>query len=169
MILPLLDRGGEAHVWLIRRTDTMARHGGQVAFPGGKRDATDASAAETALRETEEEIGIPRGLIEILGRLDDLETHSGFVISPFVGWLTEDAPVRPNEAEIARAFCVPLSEFVHRSPRPRPLRGKGLTRIAQSYEVDAELVWGATASIMLNLVAIVREVLVRHGGGSFDR
>ena len=166
VLIPLVDRGGEAHVWLIRRPTHMSCHSGQVAFPGGKRDEGDASALAAALRETQEEIGFPRDTIEVHGRLDDLHTNSGFVISPVVGWLRDDLPVRPNPAEIARAFCVPLAEFVHRQPRPRPFRGRGMTRIAPSYDVDGELVWGATARIMMNLVAVVRDVLQTHALGT---
>jgi len=159
VLIPLVDRGGEAFVWLIRRTTAMKRHSGQVAFPGGKRDHEDASALAAALRETEEELGFPRNRIEVHGRLDDLETITGFVVSPFVGWLHEDLVPRPNDHEIARAFCVPLASFVFTEPRARPFRGRGMTRIAPSYDVDSELVWGATARIMMNLVSVVREVL----------
>jgi 8-oxo-dGTP pyrophosphatase MutT (NUDIX family) len=163
VLIPLVDRDGEAYVWLIRRTQAMRRHSGQVAFPGGKRDHTDESALAAALRETEEELGFPRDRVEVHGRLDDLETITGFIVSPFVGWLREDLPARPSAVEIARAFCVPLAAFVHAEPRARPFRGRGMTRIAPSYEVDGELVWGATARIMMNLVAVVREVLNKHG------
>src|SRR5438309_595177 len=90
VLLPLVDRAGEAHIWLTRRPETMNRHRGQVALPGGKRDASDASALDTALRETEEEIGFARSHVEILGGLDDLVTTTGYLISPFVGWLRED-------------------------------------------------------------------------------
>ncbi len=165
VLIPLVDRGGEAYVWLLRRPAEMKRHAGQVAFPGGKRDASDRSAAEAALRETEEEVGFPRDRIEIHGRLDDMETITGFVVSPFVGWLAEDLPARPNPVEVARAFAAPLSAFVYSEPRARPFRGKGMTRIAPSYDVAGELVWGATARIMMNLVSIVREVLRRHDLG----
>ena len=162
VLIPLVDRDGEAFVWLIRRAEAMNRHGGQIAFPGGKRDQDDASALEAALCQTEEELCFPRDRVEVHGRLDDLETITGFVVSPFVGWLREDLIATPNEGEIARAFCVPLASFVFTEPRARPFRGRGMTRIAPSYDVDGELVRGATARIMMNLVSIVREVLRRH-------
>ena len=163
VLLALVDRGGEAHLWLTRRPENMTRHRGQVAFPGGKRDPIDASALDTALRETEEEIGFARTKVEVLGGLDDLVTTTGYLISPFVGWLREDLPAQPNPGEIARAFCVPLASFVFTEPRPRPFRGAGMTRIAPSYDVDGELVWGATAKIIMDFVAIVRSVLNVRG------
>ena len=161
VIIPLVDRGGVAHVWLTRRPETMKRHKGQVAFPGGKRDPGESSL-DAALREIDEELGFPTSMVEILGGLDDLSTTTGFVISPFVGWLKEDVQARPNPDEIARAFCVPLGAFTSTEPRPHFWRGKGLTRIAPSYDVDGEIVWGATARIMMDLVKMVREVMRRH-------
>jgi 8-oxo-dGTP pyrophosphatase MutT (NUDIX family) len=161
VLLPLVDRGGETHVWLTRRPDTMNSHSGQVAFPGGKRDPGDESALFTALREAEEEMGFSPTDVDVFGGLDDLLTTTGYNISPFVGWLREDLPARPNPHEIARAFCVPLSAFVFTEPRPHFFRGTGITRIAPSYDVDGELVWGATARIMSGLVAVVRDVMKR--------
>ena len=137
----------------------MRRHRGQVALPGGKRDATDTSGLETALRESEEEVGFSREAIDVLGGLRELSTTTGFVVTPFVGWLHDDVTAHPNPDEIARAFCVPLSEFGYPEPRPRLFRGRGLTRIAPSYLVDGELVWGATAKIIGELASIVRSVL----------
>ncbi len=162
VLIPLVERGGEVLVWLIRRTETMSSHRGQVAFPGGKRDPADASSMVTAVRETHEELGFPPEAIEVHGRLDDVPTTSGFVITPYVGWLRDDRVPVPNEAEIARAFAVPLAAFVWEKPRPQFFRGKGLTRIVPSWHVDGELVWGATARIMGTFVELVRDVMHRH-------
>ena len=165
VLVPLVARGGEAFVWLIKRSETMTAHRGQVAFPGGKRDPEDPSPLHTAVRETHEELGFPADAIEVDGRLDDVSTSTGFVISPFVGWLREDLVPAPNEHEIARAFCVPLGAFVGRDPRPHFFRGTGLTRIVPSWEIpgeDGEVVWGATGRIVRSFVAIVRDVLRRH-------
>ena len=158
VLLPLVDRGGVVHVWLTRRPQTMRRHRGQVAFPGGKRDPGE-SALEAALREADEELGFSPSMVDVLGGLDALVTTTGFAISPFVGWLRDDVEARPNVAEIARAFCVPLGAFVFAEPRPHLLRGSGITRIAPSYAVDGEIVWGATARIMGDLVKLVRRVI----------
>lgn len=163
VLIPLVERDGEVFVWLIRRTETMSNHRGQVAFPGGKRDPEDRDSMVTAVREAHEELGFPPDAIDILGRLDDVPTTSGFVITPYVGWLARDLPARPNEGEIARAFCVPLAAFVYERPRPQFFRGTGLTRIVPSWHVDGEIVWGATGRIMGTFAAIVRDVMRRHG------
>lgn len=163
VLLPLVDRGGEAHIWLIKRTETMSSHRGQVAFPGGKRDPEDRNSMVTAVREAHEELGFDPAVVEVIGRLDDVPTTTGFVITPYVAWLRDDVPARPNEGEIARAFCVPLSPFVWTPPRPQFFRGTGLTRIVPSWIVDGEIVWGATARIMGTFAALVRDVVRRHG------
>jgi 8-oxo-dGTP pyrophosphatase MutT (NUDIX family) len=155
----LVDRGGEAHLWLTVRPSGMRRHGGQVALPGGKRDDGDASPLDAALRETEEELGFPSARIEVLGRLDDVITTTGYVVSPFVGWLAEDLPPHPNPHEIERAILAPLAPFVFERPRPQFFRGSGITRIAPSWVVDGEIVWGATARILGRLAEIVRGVI----------
>ncbi len=163
VLLPLVERDGETYIWLTRRPETMKRHRGQVAFPGGKRDAGDESALHTALREAQEEVGFAPSLVDVFGALDEMVTGTGFHIAPFVGWLREDAPAKPNPHEIARAFCVPLASFVFTEPRPHFFRGSGITRIAPSYHVDGELVWGATAKIMMDFVSVVRQVLRAEG------
>lgn len=162
VLVPLVARDDEVFVWLIRRTETMTNHRGQVAFPGGKRDPEDRDARATALREVHEELGFPPDSIDVLGRLDDVPTTSGFVISPWVGWLEDDLAPRPNESEIARAFCVPLAAFVFERARPQFFRGKGLTRIVPSWHVDGEIVWGATGRIMGAFASLVRDVMRRH-------
>lgn len=160
VLIPLVDRGGEVFVWLIKRTETMSSHRGQIAFPGGKRDPEDRSSMITAVRETHEELGFAPEHLEVHGRLDDVPTTTGFVITPWIAWLREDLAPVPSEAEIARAFAVPLSSFVWE--RPQFFRGKGLTRIVPSWLVDGEVVWGATGRIMGTFVELVRDVMKRH-------
>ncbi len=79
--------GGVPHVWLVLRPTALRAHSGQVALPGGKRDPEDPDLITTALREAEEEIGLPRAAVEVLGEADDLVTTTGFVITPVVGWI----------------------------------------------------------------------------------
>lgn len=161
----LVDRGGEAHVWLTVRSAGMRKHGGQVALPGGKRDEGDATPLDAALRETEEELGFPASRVAVHGRLDDEVTTTGYVVSPFVGWLDADLQPRPNPHEIERTFLAPLAPFVFERPRAQLLRGRGVTRLARltreapSWVVDGELVWGATARILGRLAEVVRSVL----------
>ena len=149
VLVPLFERDGEALVWLARRPKTMRSHAGQVAFPGGKHDATDPSLLDTALREADEELGIGRASVDVLGALDDIVTITGFTVSPWVGWLAPDVEVAPNPSEVARAFAAPLRTFFDEPRGVFPRRG---------WTVDGELVWGATASIVRGFVAILREL-----------
>jgi 8-oxo-dGTP pyrophosphatase MutT (NUDIX family) len=149
VLLPLFERDGEARVWLVRRPTTMRSHAGQVAFPGGKSDAADESLLDTALREADEELAIPRARVEVLGALDDTLTITGYVISPFVGWIPHDVEPRPNPSEVARAFSAPLGAFFVPPSGVLPWRG---------WTIEGELVWGATAAIVRGFVGILREL-----------
>jgi 8-oxo-dGTP pyrophosphatase MutT (NUDIX family) len=90
VLISLFERDADVHVWLLKRTDAMRKHSGQVAFPGGKRDPTDDSLLTTALRETEEELAICGDAVDVLGPLDDYVTGTGYIITPFVGWIASD-------------------------------------------------------------------------------
>jgi 8-oxo-dGTP pyrophosphatase MutT (NUDIX family) len=149
VLVPLFEREGEAHVWLARRPASMRSHAGQVAFPGGKRDASDESLLDTALREADEELGIERACVDVLGALDRVVTHSGFVISPWVGWLVQSVELRPNPGEVARVFAAPLRAFFEEPEGIPPWSG---------WTIDAERVWGITATIVRDLVAILRRL-----------
>jgi 8-oxo-dGTP pyrophosphatase MutT (NUDIX family) len=149
VLVPLFEQDGEAHVWLVRRPGTMRSHAGQVAFPGGKTDPADASSQVTALREADEELGIPRESVDVLGPLDQLHTITGYTISPFVGWLAPGVIIQPNPGEVARAFAAPLRMFLEPQTGYLPWRG---------WTVDGELVWGATAAIVRGFVALLREL-----------
>ncbi|MDP9000841.1 MAG: CoA pyrophosphatase [Myxococcota bacterium] len=146
VLLPLFERDGEVHVWLVRRPASMRSHAGQVAFPGGKNEASDDSLLITALRETEEELGIARASVDVLGALDDMLTVTGFTITPWVGWLAPNVEVRPNPSEVARAFAPSLRAFLEPSSAIGARPG---------WKVDGELVWGATAVMVDHLVAVL--------------
>jgi len=155
VLVPLFEQHGDVHVWLVRRPSTMRSHAGQVAFPGGKADAADASLLATALREAEEELGIPREAVDVLGPLDAMHTITGFDISPFVGWLAPGVAIRPNPGEVARAFAAPVRAFLEPPQGMLPWRG---------WTVEGELVWGATAAIVRGLVAILRDARLDEPG-----
>jgi 8-oxo-dGTP pyrophosphatase MutT (NUDIX family) len=150
VLVPLFERSGEVHVWLVRRASGLRQHGGQVAFPGGKRDPEDDSLLTTALREAHEEVGLARAEADILGMLDDYLTITGFTITPFVGWVRSDLALTPNEGEVARVFAAPVAAFFEAPTGIFPRHG---------YKIDGELVWGATAAIARGLGAIIREVV----------
>ena len=146
VLVPLFEKDGDVHVWLMRRPASMRNHSGQVSFPGGKRDASDASLLATALREAEEEIGIPSAAVDVLGQLDDYVTITRFVMSPYVGWIAHDVPLFPSAGEVARLFSAPLSTFLGKPTGIPPFRG---------YAIAGEFVWGATAAVLRGLGEIV--------------
>ena len=145
----LFERDGDTHIWLLKRPETMRRHSGQVAFPGGKRDPEDATLLFTALREANEEVGLGEHHVDVLGSLDDVVTFTGFVITPYVAWLRGPFEPSPNPGEVARVFTAPLRTFAGRAKGVFPRVG---------WHVEGELVWGATAAVLRNLVAVVAEI-----------
>jgi 8-oxo-dGTP pyrophosphatase MutT (NUDIX family) len=128
----------------------MRSHAGQIAFPGGKSDAGDDSLLVTALRETEEELGIARSSVDVLGPLDDTRTITGFTITPWVGWLAREVRVFPNASEVERAMSPPLRTFFSPPSGMPPWRG---------WTIEGELLWGATAAIVDELVRLVSSVV----------
>ena len=153
VLVPLFERDGETHAWLVRRASGLRDHSGQVAFPGGKRDAADDSLLTTALREAEEEIALARTSVDVLGALDDCFTITGFAITPYVGWVKNDAPpLSPDPNEVARVFAAPLGAFLEEPQGTFPRVG---------WRIDGELVWGATAAIIRGLLAVAQELDAR--------
>lgn len=157
VLLPLFEEHGDGYVLFTRRTDTVEHHKGQISLPGGSEDASDAGPLATALRETEEELGIPPDRIEILGALDDVYTVvSGFVITPFVGVIPHPMPLRVNPHEIAEVLTVPISTF----REPGRLRVEEREREGERIKVyfyyhDQYEIWGATGRIMKGFVDAV--------------
>jgi 8-oxo-dGTP pyrophosphatase MutT (NUDIX family) len=148
VLVPLFEREGDVFLWFVRRVATMRRHGGQVAFPGGKADLSE-SPLDTALREAHEEIGLASADVDVLGRLDDRVTSTGFLIAPFIGWVPSSFTPVPNPAEVARVFSAPLRHFLTSPCGIPPFHG---------HTFDGERVWGVTGKILRDLVAVVREL-----------
>lgn len=153
VLIGLIDRGEGLHVLLTRRTDDLSRHAGQVSFPGGAIDPGDVDAVDAALRETHEEIGVERGLIEPIGLLDTFETISSYRIVPVVAWLDAGYRAVPNPHEVAAVFEVPLAHFLD------PLKKHTVRMSYQGRERDiheffyaGQRIWGATAAMLLNFV-----------------
>jgi 8-oxo-dGTP pyrophosphatase MutT (NUDIX family) len=138
---------GDPHLWLVLRPKALRAHSGQVALPGGKRDAEDPDLITTALREAEEEIGLPRAAVEVLGEADDLVTGTGFVITPVVAWI--HAPFEPviNPGEVSRLFSAPFATF-RDAGLVELIPIESLRRLVRAYRVEGEIVWGATAAIL---------------------
>src|SRR3546814_4866005 len=108
VLVPVTDRA-EPGVILTQRTKTLSRHPGQIAFPGGRVDPGDADVTAAALREAEEEIGLPPARVTVIGAADRYRTITGFEVTPIVGVVPPDLVLTPHEAEVAEVFEVPLA------------------------------------------------------------
>ncbi len=153
VLVPLVFMHGTVQLLLTKRTDLVETHKGQVSFPGGMVDAADADIIQTALRETEEEIGLPCSSVEPVGLLDDLATPTGFVITPVVGLIHALPPLSPNPDEVAEVFCVPLEFFAApNAGRSEQREAKGKRYDIWYYDFGGHLIWGATAMIARSLL-----------------
>ncbi len=163
VLVPLIPRPGGLTLLLTRRTAHLPRHPGQISFPGGRMEPEDRSLVETALRETEEEIGIPRAAIQPIGRLDRyLIARTGYSVTPIVGVIDASASFRPDPGEVAEVFEVPLAGLMAPGAGRQEHRTfEGETRSFHVFEHEGRRIWGATAGMILNL----REALV---GGEGD-
>lgn len=145
VLLPLIE---ERSMIFTRRSEALSRHAGEISFPGGIRHDEDASIAETALRETEEELGISRRDVEVLGALPPVHTFvSGILIVPFVGALGARPALRPNEAEIAEVLEYPLDALADGQTEVEWARDGAVYR-GYAYEMGDHTIWGATARIL---------------------
>lgn len=152
VLVPIVARPESLSVILIERPQTMTAHPGQVAFPGGKVDAADASPVETALREAQEEIGLVRANVEVLGFLDCYQVGSGFRVVPVVGLVMPPFTLAVNAREVADAFEVPLAFLMdggNHQKHSREVRGQTQWFYAMPYE--GRYIWGATAAMIRNL------------------
>jgi 8-oxo-dGTP pyrophosphatase MutT (NUDIX family) len=162
VLVPLYQDGGEWHLLLTQRTDTLASHKGQVAFPGGRADPGDISPVETALRETEEEIGLPRESITVVGQLDELLTVTQYRITPIVGVIAWPWEFRLSLAELSAVFGVPLrwlADPANLNTQYRQPLASGPPVPVYYFYFGPYTVWGATARIILNLLDVVRPLL----------
>lgn len=153
VLLILYDRAGEAHLLLTKRSDRVPSHPGQISLPGGVVEPGDASAIAAALRETEEEVGIPATALRVVGELDEVSTlTSGFVVRPVVA--VADGPLVPvpSDAEVALVVEVPVAEVLRADAAlpadPAPL--------ALRYPLSGQDVWGATARILRTFSRVTR-------------
>jgi 8-oxo-dGTP pyrophosphatase MutT (NUDIX family) len=152
VLIPIVGRP-EPSLVLTVRTDTLPSHRGQISFPGGSIDASDASPAAAALREAREEIGLDERAVRVLGELDTVETFvSGYVVTPVVGWLDEPPDLAPNPAEVARVIQVPIARLgddVHAEPG---FAFEGRTYPTEAWIVQGDVIWGVTARILRSLL-----------------
>jgi 8-oxo-dGTP pyrophosphatase MutT (NUDIX family) len=158
VLIPLVERSPEPGILLTRRTDHLPDHPGQICFPGGSLEEADADDVVTAaLREMEEEVGIPRHRVGIRGYLPPYLTITGFAVAPVVGLIGPDYRTRPDPHEVAEVFEVPLSHVMDPANHQR-LTGKFRGHRLGYYQIDWQSyrIWGATAAMLVGLSELLR-------------
>lgn len=166
VLLALFDRAGESHLLLTKRSDDLPSHPGQISLPGGVIEPGDPSHAHAALRETEEEVGIPPAALRVIGELDDVSTMvSGFIVRPVLAVAVAPVAPVPSDAEVARIIEVAVADVLSADaalpPDPPPL--------ALRYPLAGEDVWGATARILRLFSAVARRALAERPPGPTGR
>lgn len=147
----------ERGVWLTRRGAAMPSHAGQVSFPGGKIEPGDASPEAAALREAQEEIGLDPGCVEILGRMDDHVTLTGFHIAPVIGLVPKDVQLRPEPGEVEEVFCLPFEVLLDPAlPHRRRAEIRGRELVFHIWPHPDHVIWGATGEILRRLALRLR-------------
>ena len=152
VLVPIVTHPQGLSVLFTLRTPNLSAHAGQVSFPGGRVEPGDADEAAAALRETEEEIGLRRDRIRLVGRLDTYVTRTGFRIYPLVGFVTPPLALTPDPQEVADVFEVPLDFLIDPANRRRESRlYQGRERFFWAIPYDSRYIWGATAGMVVNL------------------
>lgn len=158
VLVPLVARPDGLHMLLTQRQPHLARHAGQVAFPGGRIDAEDAGVVAAALRETAEETGIAPQFVEPLGFLDGYLTSSNYLVTPVVALLRQGFELAPQEAEVADIFEVPFAFLMNPAHHERHAREwRGLQRHYYAMPWRERYIWGATAGMIRNMYSLLYE------------
>ena len=152
VLIPVIAHPGELTILFTQRTTHLKSHAGQVSFPGGRVEPGDASAELTALREAQEEIGLSPDRVEILARLPDYRTRTGFRVTPVIGLVAPPLELAPDPREVESVFEVPLAFLLDPGNRQRRTREfQGMTVGFYVFEYKDRVIWGATAGMLVNL------------------
>ena len=154
VLVPLFVREDTVHVVLTKRTENVRTHQGQVSFPGGSWESSDHSLLDTALREAREEVGLRPSDVDVIGVLDDLPTNvSGFLVRPFVAEVPHPYDFVHDVTEVDHVFTPPLEIFGDPSRRREEVRERdGVRYPIYYYDVSGNIVWGATARMLVQLL-----------------
>ncbi len=156
VLVPIIERSGGMSVLLTRRTGHLQAHAGQISFPGGRLEEGDSDAVAAALRETEEEIGLARDRVDVVGRLDTYQTRTGFEITPFVGLVRLPFRLTLDSFEVEEAFELPLEFVLDPTHHQRHSRVEGgVERYFYVLPYRDYFIWGATAGMLVNLYEIL--------------
>lgn len=156
ILLPVTDNPGQPEIVFTLRSANLNTHRGQVAFPGGKRDPDDHSLAATALRETHEEIGLPPEHVHIVAPLSQVMSRYGILVTPYVGVVPDDYPMRANPAEIESIFQVPIDYFLEdKRERTDALSFLNQTFYVPCYRWERYQIWGLSAVVLVDFLNAV--------------
>jgi 8-oxo-dGTP pyrophosphatase MutT (NUDIX family) len=163
VLVPLYLNRGRLHAVFTRRHDDLRRHAGEISFPGGRYDEGEPDLRATALREANEEIGLPGDAVEIVGALQPTPTiATGYAVYPFVGLIEAGRTWTPSANEVAEVLELPLDELLAGYARRRLVR-RGVPIRTDTYVVGQNLIWGATARILADLFDRIGPLLDRGG------
>jgi 8-oxo-dGTP pyrophosphatase MutT (NUDIX family) len=158
VLVPLIDRPEGMSVLLTQRTPHLSAHAGQISFPGGRIEESDADATEAALRETEEEVGLTREHVRVIGRLDTYVTGTGFEITPVVGIVKPPFSLVIDPFEVSEIFEVPLAFVLDPGNHRRMTRDfEQRTRVFFVLPFENRNIWGATAGMLVNLAEVLAD------------
>jgi len=158
VLVPLVNHPEGLHVLLTQRSADLTDHAGQISFPGGRIEAHDVSLAAAALREAAEEIGLPPDRVDVLGRLADYETVTGYRVAPVVGWVEPPLSLIPDPLEVSDIFEVPLAFLLDPEHQKRHFRMIGtLRRDYWAIPYGDRYIWGATAAMLMILDRTLRD------------
>jgi 8-oxo-dGTP pyrophosphatase MutT (NUDIX family) len=158
VLVPIVAHAAGLTVLFTQRTAHLKAHSGQVSFPGGRAEPHDASPEETALRETEEEIGLARGRVEVIARLPEYFTRTGFRVTPVVGLVLPPFELSPDPSEVESVFEVPLAFLLDpRNHRRQTREYQGRTVGFYEMPYGDRYIWGATAGMIVNLYRVLAD------------
>jgi 8-oxo-dGTP pyrophosphatase MutT (NUDIX family) len=159
VLVPLITREGGTTILFTQRTAHLAAHAGQISFPGGAVEPGDADERTTALRETQEEVGIRPEQVDLLGRLDPYLTRTGYRVTPFVGLVQHPVAIEADPYEVADVFEVPLDFLIDPANLQRHSRELyGKPRYFYAIPYGDRYIWGATAGMLVNLMEVFRRI-----------
>ena len=157
VLVPLVLRPEGITILLTQRTSHLTNHPGQISFPGGRLEDVDTGPEDAALRETEEEVGLPPDRVRIVGRLDTYIVRTAYAVTPVVGLVTPPFPITPDPYEVAAVFEVPLAFILDPRNHQRHTREhNGRTRWFYAMPYGQHFIWGATAGMLMNLYEVLR-------------
>jgi 8-oxo-dGTP pyrophosphatase MutT (NUDIX family) len=152
VLVPVIAHPEGLTVLFTRRTLHLKAHSGQVSFPGGRSEPDDPTPEDTALREAQEEIGLPRSRVEVIGRLPEYFTRTGFRVTPVIGLIQPPLELVPDAREVDEVFEVPLAFLMDPQNHQRATRELGGRTVAYYViEHEGRTIWGATAGMLVNL------------------